>query len=503
MCDDDPVQRRSARLRNLAVALSLLAALPAAPTAGAQPVDASVSATTTGQAMAPGFVGVSLEYSALHLYTGRDPRAVNPVLLNLLRNLAPGQAPVIRVGGDSADSTWWPMRGVIPPGGIRYALTPGWLRTTQALAGALGARLIAGVNLAGGRPALAVAEARALLAGIGRRYVEAFEIGNEPDVYNVFPWYHDRRGHAFFARGRGYDANAFTRDFSRWRAALPRLQLAGPAFAELTWLSGLGRLLAAEPGLRIVTVHRYPLRACVEDPSSPAYASIPNLLADQSSSGLAQGIASDVALAHARGLPFRVDELNSASCSGRRGVSDTFASALWVLDALFDLASVGVDGVNVHSLPGARYELFTFTHSQGSWQAFVHPEYYGMLVFGQAFPPGARLLQVSAPSGPLKVWATHAPDGRTRVVLINKDPTDAYQVRLQVPGSDTIGQASVERLQAPGPSSTVGVTLGGQTFGAETRTGTLPGPPQTQPVLSVAGSYTVDVPPASAALLTQ
>ena len=32
-----------------------------------------------------------------------------------------------------------------------------------------------------------------------------------------------------------------------------------------------------------------------------------------------------------------------------------------------------------------------------------------MLMFAQAFPPGARLLPVTAPSGPVKVWATSGP----------------------------------------------------------------------------------------------
>ena len=62
------------------------------------PVSASVGSSPSGRVMAPGFVGVSLEYQALHVYTGRDPRAVNPVLVNLLRGLAPGQSPVLRIG---------------------------------------------------------------------------------------------------------------------------------------------------------------------------------------------------------------------------------------------------------------------------------------------------------------------------------------------------------------------------------------------------------------------
>jgi Glycosyl hydrolase family 79 C-terminal beta domain len=475
--------------------------------AGARAADPAYTATIgsnpTGQAMAPGFTGVSLEYGALHAYTGRDPDNLNPVLLNLMRNLVPGgQTTVMRIGGNSADRTWWPMRGQIPPGGITYALNNGWMRTTHALAKALGARMIMGVNLAGGRPAVAATEARALLAGVGRRTLQAFEIGNEPDVYGIFPWYRDRRGRVFFARGHKYNLNRFIRQFSRWRGAMPAFPVTGPAFAELTWLSGLPKFMSAEHGLKLLTLHRYPLRACLTDTSDPGYPTIPNLLSDRSSVGVAQAVAPYVAAAHSRGLGFRLDEMNSASCSGKKGVSDTFASALWVLDTLYNLAQVGVDGVNIHSLPGAAYELFTFKHPASGWQAFVHPEYYGMLMFTQSFPPGAQLLPVTMSSnGLVKVWATRSTDFQTRVVLINKDPTTSATVQLQVPGFSST--AHLERLEAPTVFSTDGVTLGGQSFGDETTTGTLAGPPQTEDVTPVLGNYTVTLPPASAALLTQ
>jgi hypothetical protein len=462
---------------------------------GGSAVYATVGETPIGQAMPTGFVGVSLEYNALHLYTGRDPRAVNPVLIALLRNLAPGQAPVLRIGGDSTDVTWWPQRGVIPPGGVMYRLTPDWVRTAHALAGALGAHLILGVNLAAARPALAAAEAHALLSGVGRRYVEAFEIGNEPDVYNVFPWYHTKSGRPVYARGPGYNFGSFTTEFSHWRAAMPAIPAAGPAFAELDWIGGLPQFLSAEPGLTLLTIHRYPLRA------GSSGATIPSLLSDASSAGLARSLAPYVPAAHSRGIAFRVDEMNSASNGGQKRVSDTFASALWVLDTLFNLANVGVDGVNVHSLPGARYELFTFSRVHGSWRALVHPEYYGMLMFAQAFPPGARLLAVTAPSGPVKVWADRGTDGRTRVVLINKDNSNAYQVQLQLPGVG--GSATLQWLRGSSAGATGGVSWGGRSFGSATTTGTLAGPTQTEPILSNTGSYSIALPPASAALLTQ
>jgi len=507
LCDDEDVLRCGARIVIVAAFSLMLGGAALAdgqppPSVTSAPLFASVSNTATGQPMAPGFVGLSLEYPALHVYTGRDPDAVDPVFLQLIRQLAPGQAPVLRIGGDTTDSTWWPMKGVIPPGGVTYGLDQGWLRTTRALASDLDARLILGINLAADRPALSAAEARALLQGVGTKYIAALELGNEPDLYGVFPWYRDRNGHVFYARAHSrYDLSGLIKDYSQWTAALPKVPLAGPAFSAPGWMSGLGRFLTAEPKVRVVTYHRYPLRACVTNPTAPGYATIDSLLSDSSSSGLAQGLAPFVAVAHARGLQLRLDELNSASCKGRPGVSDTFASALWVVDTLFNLASVGVDGVNIHELPGSAYELASLTQfPNGAWQAFVHPEYYGLMMFAQAFPPGARLLSVSAPSGPVKVWATQAADGTVRVVLINKDPTAEHSVLLQLPGGEAA--ASLEWLQAPSVTSTSGVTLGGQTFGPETITGALPGPENMNAVTSPLGSYPIDLPPGSAVMLT-
>jgi hypothetical protein len=468
----------------------------------ASTVYATVDPVPVGRPLPAGFLGVSLEYSALEAYTGANATSLDPVFIQLLRNLAPvpGQPLVLRIGGNSTDTTWWPVPGVSPPAGVRYALTPAWLAGARALAGATGAQLILGVNLAAGQPQLAGAEANALLSGIGRKFVAAFEVGNEPDVYSVFPWYRGAHG-PVHARPAGYGLSAFITELERWDAALPPIPLAGPAAAELSWLAGLPALVRAAPRLRIATVHRYALQGCARNPRAPSYPSVANLLSDRSSAWLAGALAPYVAVAHGQGLQFRVDELNSAAlagCLGRTGVTDTFASALWMLDTLFDMANVGVDGVNVHTLPGAGYELFTFSRSaSGGWQAFVHPDYYGMLMFDRAFPPGARLESVNAPSGPVKVWATIAPDGRTRVALINKD-SHPHRVELQLPPGKR--PAELEWLRAPSPAATSGVTLGGDTFGTETSTGAL-GAAELQPVPQLLGSYSIDLPADSAALL--
>jgi hypothetical protein len=123
-----------------------------------------------------------------------------------------------------------------------------------------------------------------------------------------------------------------------------------------------------------------------------------------------------------------------------------------------------------------------------------------MLMFAKAFPPGAKLLTVHAPAGPVKVWATRSADGHTRVTVINKD-SQPHRIELQLPPS--AGRASVEWLRAPSVAATSGVTLGERSFGAETTTGVLPGPESVQPVPSLWGWYSIDVPAYSAALLTR
>jgi hypothetical protein len=474
------------------------------PLARADVVSATVGSAPTGPTMPGGFVGVSFEYRAMHQYTGRDPRAVDPVLVNLLAGLAPGQSPVIRVGGDSTDASWWPIRGTIAPPGVSYPITPGWLRTTRALADDLHAKLILGINLAAGQPAIAAAEGRALLAGIGRARIDALEIGNEPDLYGVFPWYRTRTGRLVRARGRGYDLSAYERQFTEWSRLLPSVPLAGPAVSGPAWMSGLSHFAATAPRLSLVTYHRYPLRACTTNPGDPSFPSIPHLLSDTASAGLAAPLAAYARVAHAHHRAFRVAEMNTASCEGARGVSDTFASALWALDTMFDFARAGVDGVNVHMLPGSAYELFSTSQTaSGGWQAFVHPEYYGLALFAQAFPPGARLLPVAGAGNgsTVKVWATQASDGTIRLTLINQDTAAQHDVAVTLPAGTT-APGSEEALQAPSAAATDGVTLGGEGFGDETGTGRLPGPPLTTPVAPSGSTYTVSLPAASAALVT-
>ena len=203
---------------------------PAAVAAGVSGPTIRVSGQS-GRLIRPGFLGFSMEFQAVRAYTGHNPRDVNPVLVQLIRNLSPGQSPTIRIGGDSTDVSWVPSRGVKPPPFVRYRLTPSWLATTAALAHDLGARMTMGLNLAANEPALAGAEARAYVKAIGRDSIAAVEIGNEPNVYGKIQVLHTLLGAPVYARPRDYSYRQFLREFRAEAAAAPQLPLAGPALA--------------------------------------------------------------------------------------------------------------------------------------------------------------------------------------------------------------------------------------------------------------------------------
>ncbi|MGZ4214575.1 MAG: glycosyl hydrolase family 79 C-terminal domain-containing protein [Solirubrobacteraceae bacterium] len=455
-----------------------------------------VESSTTGRAIPKGFVGLSLELNSVEAYAGHDPSAVNPVLEQLIRNLAPAQRPVLRLGGDSTDRTWWPIPQVRHPHGVSYSLDRRWLDITRALTTALDARLILGINLQSGSRRVSRAEAYAMVRGIGRAWIEALELGNEPELYGGAALFSSPARTASPRRLR-YDFSTYERDFSATARSMPRLALAGPSIGSLAWMPYASRFLRHERSVGLLTLHRYPLKRC--GPRSNV--TIGQLLSAASSRGLAETVAPYAAVAHARRIPLRIDEMNAVSCGGAQGVSDTFASALWSLDALFQMARVGVDGVNLHTRPGSLNELFTFRRVNGAWRAAVRPEYYALLLFASAAPPGSRLLRISgAQDSALQVWATRTADGHVRVVMINKDTRRARVLALRISGHDQ--SAALERLRAPGASSTNSVTLAGQSFGTETLTGLLAGTPHVTAVAADSGEYTVKVPAASAAMLT-
>ena len=494
---------RSLRVRASRGAIAALAALAAAAigaaygsAAPARPsTTVTVSTTTVGPPVPVGFVGMSMEYRGLEIYLGHNAHALDQAFVQLLRNLSPAGGAVVRIGGDSSDWSWWPVPGMTAPGGVKYSFGPIWSSVARALVSELHARLILGLNFEADSSKIAAYEAAQLLKYVGSNYIEAFELGNEPELYASFPWY-SVGGRKVPGRAPGYDVQDYLADFAKIAGALPHAApLAGPSSGSANWLSYLGTFASRESNLNLLTVHAYPTKHCGNVDITPD-----DLFQTASLQGLAGQIGGWDQVAAAHHLPLRVDEMNSVSCGGERGLSNSFAPALWAVEMLPQLVREGVTGVNFHTIPKSINAILNATQTSAGWRVSAQPEYMGLMAFAQAAPAGARLLKVSAPTVTgLDEWAARAANGAIHVVIVNSSST-AQTVGVSIAGARAGVGASVTRLLAPSLTATSGVTLDGQALSPVT--GALSGNPVASTVSASNGSYDVFAPAASATIVT-
>lgn len=440
---------------------------PGAQQTNAAQVQVAVCSGARIRSVPNSFLGISTEYWSLPLFERHGLLLAR--VLSLLR--VPGEGPlIVRVGGTSADQTFWEPSGRKLPQWA-FELTPTWFRQTRALVSRVGARLILDLNLVTDSPPVAARLAVAAERQLPRGSIDGFEIGNEPDLYDRGYWLatlaHEGLGPGSLHSRISPDG--YVQDFDAYAGALagiaPRVALVGPALAHpltnLRWISTL--LAGPHPRLGIVSAHVYPYSACL-DRRSPGYPTISRLLSEPATAGLGGLIRTAARLAHRAGLPFRLTELNSVSCGGLRGVSNAFATGLWAPDALFELLQAGVDGVNVHVREVAINGAFALT----GHGLIARPLLYGLILVARTLGPDAQLVRVRvrAPrSLDLKVWAVRLAGGVLHVLLIDKSRRSAnLQLQLQATGT-----ATVQRLLAPSASSRFGVTLDGQRLGSDGR----------------------------------
>jgi glycosyl hydrolase family 79 len=462
-----------------------------------------------GAPIPPSFAGFSMEYWAAPSYLGVT--RPNPIFARLMGTLAaPGNgAPTIRVGGNSTDQTWWNPLAAPRPGGIVTDANATWLGAVQRWVALTRTPMMLGLNLALHDPANAAAYAAAIEGAVPPGLLAALEIGNEPDLYTQPRTF--RVGSRLITRGQtrppDYDYADYRNELQDIRgaveAAAPGAPLAAGGFASSAWEDNEDDLLS-QPGPRPLgfSAHTYAMHTCDRSPHRTKVSFAKALLGSNAIAPPVARMAQLAAVASAHGSTFRVSEINSANCGGVHGASDALASALWGTDMLFSLADAGVRGVNLHTFTGAFYAPVDFGLHKGHFAGFVHPLFYGMLLFSRATPEGARLLPVgpNPPTAPLKTWGTVDPAGTRRVVVINKSPVRARRLVLKVPGAGS--RAKVERLRGPSIIATSGITFAGRGYGAATPDGKLRGKVVTDRVRRRNGAFRLDMPPASAALVT-
>jgi hypothetical protein len=450
----------------LAVAALLTVAGPgAAPgrvASPAPPARATISLVRAAPTIAlpRSFFGFSIEvWDAMHdaQYLTLFKRAVQLVRVA-------GDGPeVLRIGGNSTDQSYW--RSPLPTGRpLAFELRRNWLLSVRAIVRALHAKLILGLNAISRSSSMAAGEARAVLRALPVDSVAGFEIGNEPDLYS----YRFRSQFGLAAQDPIFGVHGYVHTFTRFATALhrvaPGVPLDGPAVSNplrgLRWLTDL--VHADRRSLGLLTAHRYPLSACVHNPRSPVYPTIGRLLSPAASAGMAAAVAPAVALAHRSGLRFRLTEFNSVTCLGRLGVSNTFATALWAPDALFQMLRGHVDGVNLHlriDSPNAPFIL-------GPDGFDARPAFYGLAAFARTLGPGARLTRLNVRGAQLSAWGVRLSGHRLHVLVIDKSAR-AARVVLALGGAR--GGATVQRLLAPAVGSESGATFAGQSLDSSGR----------------------------------
>lgn len=465
---------------------------------GPPPVPIQVRLTGTSQPIPRSFFGLSMEYTGVPSYA-----QMGILFDRVVAMIRPedGTPMLLRIGGKSADHFYWevPTTGA-PPGVVE--LGPPWMAALHSIVTRDNMRVMLDLNLAVHSPAMAVSFATAANAALPRGTLTGLEIGNEPDLYTLqkglvveriastlksipVDWQHH------------YSASDYRRDYISYaralKAALPNVPLGGPEAISYqpAWLSaieGLGRL---DPGF--LTIHRYASSNCWPT-SSPFYPTIAVMLSPASSAGLAGTVRGAVIYAHARHQALRLTEVNSISCGGNTGVADSFATALWAPDVLFQMISEGVDSVSWH----IRTTSVNAPFVPSGPGIIAKPELYGLAVFAQMFGADASLLGTKiSSSGPanLSVWPVRSDHG-LKVLLINKSPR-AANVRLALGTGST--KAFVRLLRAPSISSSTGVTFAGQSIGPSAQ---WLGAPVISTVTGRAGSFGLNVPGYSAELVT-
>jgi len=407
-----------------------------------------------GNKIGPDFTGLSYESAQLgnpNFFAGD-----NTALIGFIRRL--GASGVLRIGGNTSEWCYWKpdetsaanQGAVNPDRGLKAApsvnITKLAVRNLRDFLDATGWHLVYGLNMGTGTAEDAAAEAAYVMDVCGSKLI-AFQLCNEPDLFY-------RNG----IRKKDYDAAQFGDEWKHFydviRGSVPNAPFAGPDTAyNNAWLVPFARRFKNEA--KFLSQHYY-----AEGPPSDPSMTIerllkpnPNLLAEF------EGMKKTV---EETGLPFRLAETNSCYSAGKEGVSNTFASALWAGDLMYQLAAAGGMGINFH---GGGYGWYTPIAGTREHGFIARPIYYGMLMFAEAGPGQLVNTQVEGlEQAPLlTAYGLRAADGKIKVAIFNKNLDRAVRFTFDgVPGQRT----KVLHLHAPRVDDTTDVTLGGAPVGA-------------------------------------
>jgi len=433
--------------------------------------------TTPLMTIPPNFMGLSDGWQTPQMIMGQASTGVNQAYRNLLTNLTQYYtAPMLyRIEADN-----------VTPAQLQLDIEP-----LVELAKNVNVNYTLGVDMYQNNPTMSTAEAAQWVDGIPNNLIQAIEIGNEPDEYPYDG-----------ARLVTYNFTSYLAQFQQWQQGIQatignNFGTMGPSAAASGWNAGTETALAnGSLSPLIATQHAYCAGPALGLTLPPDY-----MLQSINATKLPGDYAPLAAAAHAAGLNFRIGEMNSIGGGGVEGISDTYPTALWAPDIMFNYLINGMDGVNWHTDPYTIYRLFLFNWKTAKGATTytletVNPDYYGLLVFAQMAGRGAQLLPVSPISDSnVSIWATVDNTSTAHVLVINKDESATGDVIINLLGYT---KGTVRYLQAPSITSKTGLTFGGQTFDGSTD-GTIQGQLVTSTITAQNGVFTLPAMPVTTA----
>ncbi|KAH8831747.1 glycoside hydrolase family 79 protein [Flagelloscypha sp. PMI_526] len=465
----------------------------------------------------PSLASFSIETAFVITFLGNVSQP-NELTSKLLRHLHERSSVELRIGGITADSTYWnqslpvAIDNFIDDKGVLHNTTigPEFFNSIRTLWPEADVTMNLDLHDLSYEGALEVANGT--VVGLGDQLV-ALEIGNEPDHYSPL-WSAEKYAGIWSEWSKNIsDALGFTTPM--WQVAAtaedPLWPYQNPdgLSSALDCVSAMAAGANAANTVKLCSEHTYQYSVC--DPARAAVAILPNLV---NHTRLAMYM--DLWIPRIRTMReqlgehgFLIGEYSSVSCSGHDGVSNTFGQALWLLDTSLYAASLNVSRLYSHQGGPLALQSSTQLNHGGlsfydMWwpvdntngQTRVFPSYHTYLFLGETLSKSNSLRisniypgrqsngsTITVEGGDTSqgqliaygIWddklGSHYP---SKLALLNVEiynqtanytrPSTTFDISQFLPRQ---GKVTVKKLQAPGADVMFGnlTTWAGQTFG--------------------------------------
>lgn len=314
-----------------------------------------------------------------------------------------------------------------------------------------------------------------------------FELGNEPTNYPSERW--ENSTEAYISQWQNWTGAIDTAVDATGNVELPKARWwASSATTDITGLKVRPADLIpagvdSTGEVAEYSIHSYPFSTC--DPARQVLATTNNILNHTELLRYAiEEIYPSAKAALDSDKPWIIGEFNSISCSGQPNVTDTFAQALWVVDADLIYASLNASSVHLHQgatlvfqsdeqsneagddgSPGFSTYSFVYpVDSSKRGKARALPSFVAQLFMAEAFStPDTRVHALETPEGVdgerFSAYAFYVDDELEKLALVNMQPyyansTEDFTVSFKLPGHGGRkghGESSVslKRMTAP------------------------------------------------------